>query len=65
MPIAIKDLSVDELREVIQSTVRQTLEDYLEDFRALDSPSFVRSIAEAREDYKAGRTIPLDDLMDG
>ncbi|HXO22278.1 MAG TPA: hypothetical protein VOA87_20355 [Thermoanaerobaculia bacterium] len=56
MSTSVKDLSVDELRAMIEDTVRRTMEDYLEDLQALSSPTYVDSIAEAREDYRAGRT---------
>lgn len=61
----VKDLSVDELREVIQETVRHAIEDELEDLQALRSESFQRSIEEAREDYRSGRVTPLEELLDG
>lgn len=35
MATAVKDLTVDDLRQVIAETVRQTLEDYLDDLRLL------------------------------
>ncbi len=35
MATAVKDLTVDDLREMIAETVRQTLEDYLADLRLL------------------------------
>ncbi|HEV8581471.1 MAG TPA: hypothetical protein VGX68_20595 [Thermoanaerobaculia bacterium] len=61
----VKDMSVDDLRDMIQDTVRQTLEDYLEDLQALASPSYIASIEEAREDYRQGRTVRLEDAIDG
>lgn len=65
MSSMIKDLSVDELRTLIRDTVEQTLDDKLEDLIALSSRAFVSSIEEAREDYRAGRVTPLDELPDG
>jgi hypothetical protein len=38
-------------------------EDELEDLQALGSPTYLRSIEEAREDVRAGRVTPLDDLL--
>jgi len=61
----VKELSVNELRTVIRDTVEQTLEDKLEDLQALSSRSFLHSIEEAREDFRAGRVTSLDDLLDG
>ncbi|MBW8873703.1 MAG: hypothetical protein JF614_01970 [Acidobacteria bacterium] len=47
---------------MIQDTVRATLEDLIEDLQALASPEYLDSIAEAREDYRQGKTVPLEDL---
>ena len=33
MATAVKEMTVDDLREMIEQTVRQTLEDYLDDLR--------------------------------
>jgi hypothetical protein len=65
MATQVKDMSVDDLREMIQETVRQTLEDYLEDLQALASPAYLASIEEAREDRREGRAVRLKDVIDG
>ncbi len=62
---AVKDLSVEELERVIETVVRRTLEDYLEDREALSSPTYLDSIAEAREEYQAGDATPLRDIRGG
>ena len=61
----VKDMSIDALRAMIDETVRQALENYLEDLQALSSPSYLKAIEEAREDIRQGRTIPIEDLLDG
>lgn len=65
MPGMVNELSVDELRTVIRDTVEQTLDDKMEDLQALSSPSYLRSVEEAREDFQRGRVTSLDDLLDG
>ena len=35
MATAVREMTVDDLREMIEQTVRQTLEDYLNDLRLL------------------------------
>ena len=62
---AVKDLSVEELEKVIETVVRRTIEDYLEDREALSSRNYLDSIAEARDEYRAGETTPLRDLRGG
>ena len=54
MDTKISDLSVEELKNLISSTVHEAIEDYLEDLKALASKDYVNSVREAREDYKAG-----------
>ncbi len=58
----VADLTVDEFRRLVSETVRESVEDAVEDLAALQSPEYIRSIQEAREDYKQGRVKPLDDL---
>ena len=53
METKIFDLTVDELKNLISRTVQETIEDYLEDIKALSSKNYTDSIKEAREDYKA------------
>jgi hypothetical protein len=54
MDTKISDLTVNELKELIATTVQETIEDYLEDLKALTSKDYINSIREAREEYKAG-----------
>ncbi|HYX24660.1 MAG TPA: hypothetical protein VFC23_10950 [Thermoanaerobaculia bacterium] len=65
MALLVKDMSKDDLREMIEDTVRRALENYIEDLQALSSAAYLESIVEAREDARQGRTIPLEDLLDG
>jgi len=52
METKISDLTVDELKNLISRTVQETIENYLEDIKALSSKNYIDSIKEAREDYK-------------
>ncbi len=61
--IKVTELSVEELRELISETVRDTMEDLLEDILALTSEDYLKSIQEARKDYKEGRVQYLDELI--
>jgi len=54
MNIKISDLTIDELKNLIRNIVHETMEDFLEDLKALSSKDYMNSIREAREDYKAG-----------
>ncbi len=46
MATAVKEMTVDDLREMIQQTVRQTLEDYMADLRLLLPLSLGRQVEE-------------------
>ena len=63
MGTSIKDLSVEELQILISNTVRETVEDVMEDMIAHSSESFLRSIEEARKDYREGRVKPFDEAF--
>ena len=60
MKTSVKDLTVEELKKVISDVVRETLEEFLEDIEALYSTQYLKSIEEARTDYKAGRVKSLE-----
>lgn len=51
----IKDLTVSELKALIPDTVKESVEDLIEDLLALSSDEYLGSIEEARKDYKEGR----------
>ncbi len=58
----LKDLTVDEFRTLISNSVRESMEDLLEDLTALSSKEYLTSIREAREDYKHGRVKSLEEI---
>jgi len=58
----IKDLSPDELKALIATTVREAIEDEMEDLLALKSTQYLESITEARKDFKEGRTQKMSEL---
>jgi len=60
----IKDLTVDELKAIISETVKETLEDIIEDLIALSSESYIQSIKEARENYREGKVVKFEDILD-
>ncbi|MBN1762164.1 MAG: hypothetical protein JW878_03655 [Methanomicrobia archaeon] len=64
METKVKDLTVTELQSLITDTIRGALEDVIEDIVALSSDEHLRSIAEARRDYKEGNVKPLEDILD-
>ena len=63
MEVRIKDLTVDELRALISKTVRRAVEDLLEDALASGSKNYLKSIEQARRDYRAGRVKELKDVL--
>jgi len=60
----VKDLSVEELKVIIKKSVEKTIEDYIEDIIALSSPNYIKSIEEARKDYKEGKFKDLEEFLD-
>lgn len=65
MATAVKELTVDDLRALIQETVRQTLEEYLDDLRLLLPTSFGLGAEEAdREDPLPLADRPLKPSLD-
>ena len=64
METKVKDLTVGELQSLISDTVRGAMEDLIEDLSALSSDEYLRSIEEARSDYKEGKVKHLGDVFD-
>jgi len=59
----VKDLTVEEFKALIERTVREVIEDEIEDRAALKSSSYVGSVAEARKDFAQGKVKSLSDLF--
>jgi hypothetical protein len=63
MATKVTDLTVDELKEVIENAVKDSLEDAMEDLKALSSQDYLRSIQDARDDYKKGKVQKFEDVF--
>lgn len=64
MQTKIKDLTVIELEKLISDAVRRSMEEFIEDIEALSSKEYLRSVKEARRDYKEGRAKQLEEVFD-
>jgi hypothetical protein len=64
MAAKVKDLTVDELRALISDTIKRAMEDLYEDLAALSSDEYLRSVEEARNDYRSGNVKRLEELFD-
>ena len=60
----VEELTTDELRDLIAGAVKTAVEDVIEELVALSSPEYLRSIEEARRDYREGNVTPLDEALD-
>jgi len=60
----VKDLTVGELKSLISDAIKESFEDLVEDIVALSSDEYLRSIEEARTDYKKGRIKYLEEISD-
>ena len=59
----VKDLTVEELKTVISDTVKDSMQDIVEDMLALSNEAYLRSIEEARNDYREGRVKSFEDIF--
>jgi len=60
----IKDLSIEEFRNLLYETMESLFEEFLEDILALTSEEYLKSIEEARQDYREGRTKSFEEIFD-
>lgn len=58
----LRDLTVEEFKILISDTIKENLEDLVEDMAALSSREYLKSIEEAREDYRRGRVKRLEEI---
>ena len=59
----IIDLSVEEFPIFISDTVNTAMQDSIEDFIALSSDNYLKSIKEAREEYKKGKVKTHEEVF--
>ena len=64
METKVKDLTIGELRFLVSDTVRAVMEDLIEEVMALSSDEYLKSIEEARSDYKEGKVKELEEIFD-
>ena len=57
------DLSLNELIEVLRKLDTEEREFFLENLLAALSPEYLKSIEEARKDYREGRTISHEEVF--
>ncbi|NUM52195.1 MAG: hypothetical protein HUU46_01000 [Candidatus Hydrogenedentes bacterium] len=65
MTARVADMTVDELKQLISESVHESFEDLMEDLAAMNSPSYIASVEEARSQYKRGEIVTLDELERG
>lgn len=53
----------EEIIEAISKMKKKEREDFLEDLLASVSPDYLKSIKQAREDYRSGRVKTHDDIF--
>ena len=63
MTVKVKDLTIEELQKIIFETVNEAIEEKLEDLMALASDEYLKSIEEARKEYKEGKVTKLEELL--
>lgn len=59
----VRDLTVEELQEIIERKVKEVLEDILEDFLALSSKEYLESIETARKEYQEGKVKSFEEIF--
>lgn len=60
----IKDLTVQELRDLVSTIVKETMEEFIEDMLVLSSKDYLLAIEEAKEDEKGKILKQLEESFD-
>ena len=56
-------LSIKDLIAALRGLTEEDREFFIENLLAATSPEYLESISQARKDYKAGRTIPYEEVF--
>ena len=59
----ISDLTVNEFQLLITQSINKAFEELSEDILALSSQEYLKSIEEAREDFKQGKTKTFEQVF--
>lgn len=59
----VSDLTVNQLKELISTVVQERIEDVIEDIKSMLDTDYVKSIEEARKEYKEGRVTGNDNIL--
>ncbi len=60
----ISDLTIDQLKIIIDELVKQNLEDFVENIGALSSKRFIKSVEKSRKAYKEGKFKSFEEVFD-
>ena len=60
----IGDLTVEEFKLIITEAFKEVVEELSEDIAALSSDLYLKSIEEARKDYRSGRVKKFEEVFD-
>ena len=60
----VSDLTINEFQLLIDQAVHKAVEDISEDILALSSPDYLKSIEEARQDFREGKTKTFAEVFD-
>jgi hypothetical protein len=58
-------LSIKDLIAALQGLSNEDREFFIENLLAATSPEYLKSINQARKEYKEGRTVPCEDVFKG
>ena len=63
MTVKVGDISIEELKKIISDTVKEAIDDKLEDIEALMSKNYINSIREARDQYNKGEYLEFNEVF--
>ncbi len=59
----VSELTIEELKTLISESVKESVEEALENREAISSGNYLNSVKEARDDYKSGNYKKLSDVL--
>ena len=59
----VSDLTVDQLKIIIDELLKKNLEDIIEDIEALSSKKFIKSVEKSRKEYSDGKFKNFEEVF--
>jgi beta-lactam-binding protein with PASTA domain len=63
MNLKLINISVDDLKDLISNVVEEKIEEVVEELKSISDLDYIKSIEEARKEYKEGKVTDVENIL--